>query len=65
MFEICDSIDSWRDSRNNAIHQTVKLNQEMEDIIWEKRYKKIKKVAVDGKSIANKLSSIVKRLNKK
>ncbi len=56
-------IEKWDKVRGKAIHEMVKYYNEHK-LKWDERYYEVTKVAYDGINLSQKLSNIVKQLNK-
>ena len=61
--ELAARLDAWREARNQALHEMVKL-KEGENDDWPKRRRKVASVAREGKALVVKVSGFVRRRKK-
>lgn len=57
-----EAIREWTRLRNTALHEMVKVAED-EHVDWSVRYQHNKTVALKGKTLANKLGNLVRKLN--
>ena len=65
LHKIYGDIDRWRLTRNRAVHDAVKLNDGVQFLTFDERYKEAEQAAKDGKRLFNALKAELDRIKRK
>jgi hypothetical protein len=60
---VSNKVDNWRDRRNTALHEMVKI-EKGEKVDWDERMKNNKSVAVDGKEIVREVDNRIRAIRR-
>jgi len=57
---VSTELDHWREKRNAALHEMVKI-EDGEVTAWEERYSELRGITITGKSILRKIDKLCKK----
>ncbi len=60
---LVEKIDTWRQERNKALHELVKVERDKPQVSWDDRMKAMKQTAIDGYMLLKQIYNRVADLN--